>query len=117
MSLDINQAQAPLEFIPPALNPFVLRITQLLLPAWIRSQTILSQIEAENVKTLVKLVNEFQQKKIRFLIAFRHPQVEDPFSLGYLLFHIVPKDYLNKLVNLSHAFPLAFDIVSLKSFK
>lgn len=91
MSLDINQAQAPLEFIPPALNPFVLRITQLLLPAWIRSQTILSQIEAENVKTLVKLVNEFQQKKIRFLIAFRHPQVEDPFSLGYLLFHIVPK--------------------------
>ena len=91
MSLDINQAQAPLEFIPPALNPFVLKITQLLLPAWIRSQTILSQIEAENVKTLVKLINEFQQKNIRFLIAFRHPQVEDPFSLGYLLFHIVPK--------------------------
>ncbi len=91
MSLSINQAQAPLEFIPPALNPYVLRITQLLLPAWIRSQTILSQIEAENVKTLVKFINEFQQKKIRFLIAFRHPQVEDPFSLGYLLSHIVPK--------------------------
>ena len=91
MSLGINQAQAPLEFIPPKLNPSVLRITQLLLPAWIPSQTILSQIEAENVKTLVKLVNEFQQKNIRFLIAFRHPQVEDPFSLGYLFSHIVPK--------------------------
>lgn len=91
MSLGINQAQAPLEFIPPKFNPSVLRITQLLLPAWIPSQTILSQIEAENVKTLVKLVNEFQQKKIRFLIAFRHPQVEDPFSLGYLFSHIVPK--------------------------
>ena len=91
MSLGFNQAQAPLEFIPPKFNPSVLRITQLLLPAWIPSQTILSQIEAENVKTLVKLVNEFQQKKIRFLIAFRHPQVEDPFSLGYLFSHIVPK--------------------------
>ncbi|MEM6754192.1 MAG: 1-acyl-sn-glycerol-3-phosphate acyltransferase, partial [Cyanobacteria bacterium P01_C01_bin.38] len=91
MSLGIDRAQAPLEFIPPKFNPSVLRITQLLLPAWIRSQTILSQIEAENVKTLVKLVSEFQQKKIRFLIAFRHPQVEDPFSLGYLLSHIVPK--------------------------
>jgi len=91
LSLGINQAQAPLEFIPPKLNPLVLRITQLLLPVWIPSQTILSQIEAENVKTLVKLVNEFQQKKIRFLIAFRHPQVEDPFSLGYLFSHIVPK--------------------------
>ncbi len=91
MSLGIDRAQAPLEFIPPKFNPSVLRITQLLLPAWIRSQTILNQIEAENVKTLAKLVNEFQQKKIRFLIAFRHPQVEDPFSLGYLLSHIVPK--------------------------
>lgn len=91
MSLSINQAQPPLKFIPPAFNPAVLRITQLLLPAWISSQTIISQIEAENVKTLVNLVNEFQQKKIRFLIAFRHPQLEDPFSLAYLFFHIVPK--------------------------
>jgi 1-acyl-sn-glycerol-3-phosphate acyltransferase len=91
LSLGNDRAQAPLEFIPPKFNPLVLRITQLLLPVWIPSQTILSQIEAENVKTLVKLVNEFQQKKIRFLIAFRHPQVEDPFSLGYLFSHIVPK--------------------------
>ncbi|MEA5593164.1 1-acyl-sn-glycerol-3-phosphate acyltransferase [Rivularia sp. UHCC 0363] len=91
MSLDINQAQPPLEFIPPAFNPTVLRITQLLLPAWIKSLTIISQIEAENVKTLVKLIDEFQQKKIRFLIAFRHPQTEDPFALTYLFSHIVPK--------------------------
>ncbi|NJL78499.1 MAG: 1-acyl-sn-glycerol-3-phosphate acyltransferase [Richelia sp. SM2_1_7] len=91
MSLSINQAQPPLEFIPPAFNPYVLRITQLLLPAWIKSLTIINQIEAENVKTLVKLIDEFQQKKIRFLIAFRHPQTEDPFALAYLFSHIVPK--------------------------
>ncbi|MEB3215757.1 MAG: 1-acyl-sn-glycerol-3-phosphate acyltransferase [Nostocales cyanobacterium 94392] len=91
MSLSINQAQPPLEFIPPAFNPVVLRITQLLLPAWINSRTIISQIEAENVQTLVKLIDEFQQNKIRFLIAFRHPQTEDPFALAYLFSHIVPK--------------------------
>lgn len=91
LSLSINQAQPPLEFIPPAFNPSVLRITQLLLPAWIKSLTIINQIEAENVKTLVKLIDEFQQKKIRFLIAFRHPQTEDPFALAYLFSHIVPK--------------------------
>ncbi|MBF2016526.1 MAG: 1-acyl-sn-glycerol-3-phosphate acyltransferase [Rivularia sp. T60_A2020_040] len=91
MSLSINQAQPPLEFIPPAFNPYVLRITQLLLPAWIKSLTIINQIEAENVKTLVKLIDEFQQKKIRFLIAFRHPQTEDPFALAYLFSHIVPR--------------------------
>ncbi|BAY87032.1 phospholipid/glycerol acyltransferase [Calothrix parasitica NIES-267] len=102
MSLGINQAQAPLEFIPPKFNSSALRITQLLLPAWIPSQTILSQIEAENVKTLVKLVNEFQQKKIRFLIAFRHPQTEDPFSLGYLFSHIVPKVARQEGINLNY---------------
>ncbi|MEM1392236.1 MAG: 1-acyl-sn-glycerol-3-phosphate acyltransferase [Cyanobacteria bacterium P01_H01_bin.150] len=102
MSLRINQAQAPLEFIRPSFNPYVLRITQLLLPAWIPSQTILSQIEAENVKTLVKLVNEFQQKNIRFLIAFRHPQVEDPFSLGYLFSHIVPKVARKEAIKLNY---------------
>lgn len=91
MSLGIHQAQPPLEFIPPAFNPSVLRITQLLMPFWIDSRTIISQIEAENVKTLVNLIEEFQHKKIRFLIAFRHPQVEDPFALNYLLSHIVTK--------------------------
>ena len=88
----MNQAKPPLEFIPPEFNPSVLRITQLLLPAWIYSRTIISKIEAENVKTLVNLVQEFQQKKIRFLISFRHPQVEDPFVLGYLFSHIVTKE-------------------------
>ncbi len=102
MSLGINQAKPPLEFIPPALNASVLRITQLLLPAWINSQTIISQIEAENVKTLVNLINEFQQKKIRFLIAFRHPQVEDPFALGYLFSHIVPKVARQEKIKLNY---------------
>lgn len=102
MSLSINQAQPPLEFIPPAFNPVVLRITQLLLPAWINSRTIISQIEAENVQTLVKLIDEFQQNKIRFLIAFRHPQTEDPFALGYLFSHIVPKIARQEKIQLNY---------------
>ena len=105
----MNQAKPPLEFIPPEFNPSVLRITQLLLPAWIYSRTIISKIEAENVKTLVNLVQEFQQKKIRFLISFRHPQVEDPFVLGYLFSHIVPKVARQEKIKLNyptHAHPM-----------
>ena len=98
----MNQAQPPLKFIPPAFNPSVLRITQLLLPYWIHSRTIISQIEAENVKTLVNLVKEFQQKKIRFLIAFRHPQVEDPFVLGYLFSHLVPQVARQEKIKLNY---------------
>jgi hypothetical protein len=85
------QAQPPLEFIPPALNPLFLRTTQFLLPSWIRWQTAISHIEADNVEVLASLYHKFQQGKIRFLIAFRHPKTEDPLCLEYLLSHILPK--------------------------
>ncbi|MBA3922183.1 MAG: 1-acyl-sn-glycerol-3-phosphate acyltransferase, partial [Nostocaceae cyanobacterium] len=73
----INQAQPPLEFIPPHFNPLVLRAAQLILPAWIGTQTAITQIEAENLEVLADLYHQFQQGKIRFLIAFRHPNVQD----------------------------------------
>jgi hypothetical protein len=87
----IYQAQAPLEFIPPAFNPLLLRVVHLLLPSWINWQTPISQIEADNVEVLVDLYRQCQEGKIRFILAFRHPKTDDPFCLGYLLSQIVPK--------------------------
>ncbi len=85
------QAQPPLEFIPPALDPLFLRVVQLVLPNWIRWQTAINHIEADNVEVLVDLYRQFQEGKIRFMLAFRHPKTDDPFALGYLLYHILPK--------------------------
>ncbi len=85
------QAQPPLEFIPPAFNPLFLRVVHLLLPSFINWQTAITQIEADNVEILADLYRQFQDHKIRFLLAFRHPQTEDPYSLGYLLSQLVPK--------------------------
>ncbi|MEA5567411.1 1-acyl-sn-glycerol-3-phosphate acyltransferase [Anabaena sp. UHCC 0399] len=87
----IYQAQPPLEFIPPAFNPLLLRFVHLFLPTWIRTQTPITQIEAENVEVLANLYHQFQEGKIRFLLAFRHPKTEDPFALVYLLSQLVPK--------------------------
>ncbi|BAB76751.1 1-acyl-sn-glycerol-3-phosphate acyltransferase [Anabaena sp. FACHB-709] len=87
----IYQAQPPLEFIPPAFNPLLLRFVHLFLPTWIRSQTAINQIEADNAEVLANLYREFQGGRIRFLLAFRHPQTEDPFSLVYLLSKLVPR--------------------------
>ncbi|AVH73556.1 glycerol acyltransferase [Nostoc sp. 'Lobaria pulmonaria (5183) cyanobiont'] len=87
----IYQAQAPLEFIPPAFNPLLLRGVHLLLPSWIKWQTPITQIEADNVEVLVDLYRQFQDGKIRFMLAFRHPKTDDPFCLGYLLSQLVPK--------------------------
>ncbi|MBR8836799.1 MAG: 1-acyl-sn-glycerol-3-phosphate acyltransferase [Stigonema ocellatum SAG 48.90 = DSM 106950] len=86
----IYHAQPPLEFIPPALNPLFLKLFQSLLPFWMRCKTAIHQIEADNVEVLVDLYRQLNEGKVRFLIAFRHPQREDPLSLSYLLSHILP---------------------------
>lgn len=91
MSNGIYQAQPPLEFIPPEFNPLFLRFVHLLLPSFINWKTAISQIEADNVEVLADLYRQFQEGKIRFLLAFRHPQTDDPYSLGYLLSQLVPK--------------------------
>ncbi|MBD2385225.1 1-acyl-sn-glycerol-3-phosphate acyltransferase [Cylindrospermum sp. FACHB-282] len=87
----IYQAQPPLEFIPPAFNPLFLRFFHLLLPNLIRWQTPISEIEADNVEELVDLYRQFQEGKIRFMLAFRHPKTDDPFALTYLSSQLVPK--------------------------
>ncbi len=43
------------------------------------------------METLVDLYQQFQDGKIRFLMAFRHPSADDPLCMGYLLSHLVPQ--------------------------
>jgi hypothetical protein len=82
----VYQAQPPLEFIPPALDPTFLRVCQLFLPSLIHWRTAISHIEADNAEVLLDLYHQFQDRKIRFLIAFRHPKAEDPALFGLLAF-------------------------------
>lgn len=87
----ITRAQPPLEFIPPRFNPLVLQGCQVFLPLWLRWQTNLTDIQADHVERLVELYSQFQQGKIRFLMAFRHPSINDPYAMAYLLWKLVPK--------------------------
>lgn len=87
----ILQVQPALEFIPPDLNLTVVRVMQWLLPTLMRSRTSITDIQAVNVETLVKLYQQFQIGKVRFLIAFRHPSADDPYCLAYLLSRLVPQ--------------------------
>ena len=102
MPHSIERAQPPLEFIPPALNPLFLRLTQFVLPIWIDTSTSISQIEADNVEILIDLIRQFQKKQIRLMMAFRHPQMEDPFCLGYLLSKLVPQTAKEQGIVLQH---------------
>lgn len=93
----IHQVQSRLEFIPQKFNPLVLQLTQWLLPVLLRLRfrpwltAGIAQIEAINAETLVNCYQQFQSGKIRFLMAFRHPEVDDPLCMMYLLSRIVPR--------------------------
>lgn len=93
----IKNAQSRLEFIPQNFNPLVHQLTQLSLPVLLRLRIRpwlpagIARVEAVNAEALVNLYQQFQTGKIRFLMAFRHPEVDDPLCMMYLLSHIVPK--------------------------
>ncbi|MHC5861800.1 lysophospholipid acyltransferase family protein [Nostoc sp.] len=97
MPRSIQSTQPPLKFIPQRLNLLVLQIVRWLLPIALRFRTRswlpagIVKIEAKNVEVLAELYQQFQAGKIRLLLAFRHPEVEDPLCMLYLLSRIVPK--------------------------
>ncbi|MBH8562616.1 1-acyl-sn-glycerol-3-phosphate acyltransferase [Nostoc sp. CENA67] len=97
MPRSIQSTQPPLKFIPQRFNPLVLQILRWFLPLILRFRTRpwlpagIVHIEAKNTEVLAELYQQFQAGKIRFLIAFRHPEVEDPLCMLYLLSRIVPK--------------------------
>ncbi len=92
----INRVQPPLKFISPKFDPLIRQLTQWSFPilqrfrlrTWLPAGII--RFETKNVETLVKLYQQFQTGKIRFLLAFRHPEVDDPLSMFYLLSRAVP---------------------------
>lgn len=51
----------------------------------------ISRIEVSNLDTLVKLYHQFQSGKTRLLLAFHHPEVDDPLCIGYLFSRLVPQ--------------------------
>ena len=97
-----TQVQPPLEFIPSALNPLVVRAAQLILPSWLRSQTPITHIQADNAEGLVELYRQFQAGKIRFMMAFRHPSTDDQLCMAYLLSRIVPQVARKQSISLQH---------------
>lgn len=97
MSRSLRQVQPKLKFIPPNFNPLVLQVAQRLVPILLRFRTQpwltagITRIETVNIESLVALYHQFQAGKIRFLMAFRHVEVDDSLCGMYLLSRAVPQ--------------------------
>ncbi|NJN88340.1 MAG: 1-acyl-sn-glycerol-3-phosphate acyltransferase [Leptolyngbyaceae cyanobacterium SL_7_1] len=86
-----NQVQPPLSFIDPAFNPIVATVVRSLLPAWLRWHDRVYPVEVTNAECLAQLYEDFQAGKVRFMLAFRHPDTCDPLCMGHLVWQAVPR--------------------------
>ncbi|MGB5772124.1 MAG: 1-acyl-sn-glycerol-3-phosphate acyltransferase, partial [Crocosphaera sp.] len=94
-------AQPPLEFIPPNFNPCVWGGVKNILPFWLQWQTTIQEIDGKNVEKLGEIYQQFQAEKVRFLMAFRHPSVNDPYCMGYLVWKLLPQVAKQHNINLN----------------
>ncbi len=85
-----------MEFIPPHYREWVVRGGYFCLPFLLRVRVRpwlpvgIWPVTCNNPEVLAELFHQFQQGKIRLLMAFRHSQVDDPLSLSYLFSRLVP---------------------------
>ena len=93
----VRRARSPLNFIPAAYNPWVMRVIHWALPFFLRIRVRpwlpvgIQRIEVENVERLVELYAQFETGKTRFLMAVRHVEVDDPLSGLYMCSRAVAK--------------------------
>jgi 1-acyl-sn-glycerol-3-phosphate acyltransferase len=86
----ITRAQAPLKFLPPNLQLWVLKLVICLLPHWLKHHLKISQINVSEIDRLVSVYKQSQVGTSRLILAFRHSSNDDMFCLGYLLTKLLP---------------------------
>lgn len=91
MSSAFRQVQPSLHYLPQKFNPWVWWVFSRLLPPWLRWKMKIRTIEAENLEQLAHLYQQFQAGQGRLILAFRHPSTDDPLCMGYLLWHLLPR--------------------------
>jgi 1-acyl-sn-glycerol-3-phosphate acyltransferase len=87
----IQSAQPPLKFIPPRYSPPITQLVHRLIPHLMGRMAGLQRVQADNLEQLVESYQQFETGQIRLILAFRHPSVSDPWTLGYTLSQLVPK--------------------------
>lgn len=97
----IRQVQPPLEFLPPNYTPWVFRVTRAALPLWMRHKLKIAVVQVKHVERLIQVYQRFQQGQVRVLLAFRHPTIDDPFTMAHLLWHALPQAARRAKVRLS----------------
>lgn len=88
---EFQSVQPPLKFLPSHFHLWVQQVVQFALPFWLQNRRKIDAVRVKQGEQLLDLYQQFQAGKTRFLLAFRHPTLDDPPCLLYVLNHWLPK--------------------------
>jgi len=91
MATPLDRVQPPLRHFSTQFKGWLLAIIRFLLPFWLRWRCHLVKIETRNIEHLIDLTQKVQAGKARYLLAFRHPGIDDQFVLLNLFSHLLPQ--------------------------
>jgi hypothetical protein len=91
MAISLHQIHPSMEYLKPNIKNWVLSGVRFLLPYWLRYRAGIHKIETRNIDRLVHLTQEFQAGKVKYILAFRHPTIDDQFAMLHLLSRNIPK--------------------------
>ncbi|HUX22823.1 MAG TPA: hypothetical protein VMW69_16425 [Spirochaetia bacterium] len=80
-----STVQPPLRYVPPRFGRRLFRLVATIYPLYLRFGLNIRRVEVEGIESLVEHYRLFQEKKIRLIIAFRHPHVDDGAIMAWLL--------------------------------
>ena len=69
----------------------VLLLGRLLMPLYVRFVLRFQSIEIHEPEKILRALREFQQKKTRLIVAFRHPYGDEPQLLFHAFNHLLPR--------------------------
>jgi 1-acyl-sn-glycerol-3-phosphate acyltransferase len=87
----LDQVQPDLEFLAPHIEEWLLLSLRSLLPWYLRWSCHISKIDVRNLEQLAKTTEEFRAGKTRYILAFRHPTIDDQFAMFHLMGSALPK--------------------------
>lgn len=90
MAISLQQIQPSMEYLQPNIKNWVISGVRFLLPFWLRYRTGITKIETRHIDRFVELTQQFQAGKVKYILAFRHPTIDDQFSILHLLSRDVP---------------------------
>jgi len=91
MPKSLDQLQPDMEFLAPRIQEPLLFGLRSFLPFWLRWQSKILQVKVHNLEQLVKTTEDFQAGKVRYILAFRHPTIDDQFAMFHLMGSALPR--------------------------